>query len=283
MKKLLYLPIFFLLLINACRKEVSTQFSDGNGGGGIIGADCRINKIVFKDSVSGIGLGSISAIINSLDRATDITVFDSLSLSLADQITPQYFSDTIAIDPVQYFIFDNTTKRIKSFHGLIDPTVSGSQQFEVAYTYDASGYLINKLYKLVPLNLTFLQVTYTYAGGNLVNMLMEDLFTGGVVRDATVTYYNNIAPKNYLYIFPDEDSYSLITQFYNFGKKSANAVRNLKVRYYNSGVPADSSVASFQNYVMSRDNYVVGVNMVGDNQPSIPAVEGKLNFSYKCK
>jgi hypothetical protein len=283
MKRLLYFPIFFLLLITACRKEVSTQFSDGNGGGGIIGADCRINKIVFKDSLSGIGLGSISAIINSLDKATDITVFDSLSLSLADQITPQYFSDTIAIDPAQYFIIDNTTKRIKFFHGLIDQTVPASQQFEVAYTYDASGYLINKRYKLVPLNIAFLQVTYTYAAGNLVTMVMDDLFVMEIVRDATVTYYNTIAPKNYLYIFPDEDSYSLTTQFYNFGKKTTNAVKNLKVRYYNGGAPVDSTVSTFQNYVMSRDNYVVSVYMAGDDQASIPAVEGKLNFSYKCK
>ncbi len=202
---------------------------------------------------------------------------------MINQLWLQYFSDTIAIDPAQYFIIDNAAKRIKFFHGLIDPTVPNSQQFEVAYTYDVSGYLIDKLYKLVPLNISFLKVTYTYAGGNLITMVTKDLFVDDIVKDAAVTYYSNIAPKNYLYIFPDEDSYSLITQFYNFGKRPTNAVKNLKVRYYNSGVPADSTVSTFQNYVMSRDNYVVGVNMVGDDQPSIPAEQGKLNFLYGCK
>jgi hypothetical protein len=281
MKKNLFLFITAIVAFTACRKDVSTGFSEGSNI--IIGTDCRINKIIFKDSASGIGFGSISAIINSLDRATSITVFDSLSLSLGNQITPQYFSDTVTIDQAQYFVIDNATKRIKSFHGLIDQTVPNSQQFEVAYTYNALGYLINKRYKLIPLNTAFLQVTYTYAGGNLINMILEDLFVMEIVRDATVTYYNNIAPKNYLYIFPDEDSYSLTTQFYNFGKRPVNAVKNLKVRYYNSGVPADSAVSTFQNYVISRDNYVIGVNMVGDDQPCIPAMEGKLNFSYKCK
>lgn len=283
MKKLLYFPIFFLLLITSCRKEISSSFSDNITSNVIIGADCRINKIVFTDSATGIGLGSINAVINSLDKASAITVFDSLSFSLVDQLTPQYFGDTVAIDQVQYFITDDATKRIKFFHGLIDPTVPASQQFEVTYTYDASGYLINKLYKLVPLNLSFLQVTYTYAGGNLASMVMQDLFAREIVRDATVSYYSTIAPKNYLYIFPDEDSYSLVTQFYNFGRRPTNAIKDLKVRYYNGGLPVDSSVSRFENYVTSRDNYVVSVYMVGDDQPCIPAVEGKLNFSYKCK
>jgi hypothetical protein len=283
MKLLSIIFFLFTIVFVSCRKEISTTFGDGNTSNIIIGADCRIGKITFTDSASGIGLSSISAIINSLDKATNVRVFDSLSLSVVDEIVPQYFSDTIAIDPGQYFTIDNASKRIRFFHGLIDPTVTNSQQFEVAYTYDASGYLTNKLYKLVPSNLIFLQTTYSYAGGNLVNMILKDLFTGDIVRDATVTYYNNIAPKNYLYIFPDEDSYSLTTQFYNFGKRPTNAIKNLKVRYYTGGVPADSSVATFENYIVSRDNYVVSVYMVGDDQPSIPAVEGKLSFFYRCK
>jgi hypothetical protein len=271
-----------ITLLLSCGKELSTEFGDGNDGG-VIGADCRISKIAYNDSASGVGLGSISALINGTDKATAITLFDSLSLSLIDQYNPKYFGDTITIDPDQYFIIDNATKRIQLLHGLIDPSLPNSQKFEIGYTYDASGYLTDKLYSLVPLNLPFLQVNYTYTGGNLTSMLSKDLFSADVITDAAVTYYNNIAPKNYLYIFPDEDGYAPFNQFYNFGKRPVNAVKDLKVRYYNSGIVSDSSVSSFINYTMSRDNYVVGVNMVGDDQPSIPAMEGKLNFSYKCK
>jgi hypothetical protein len=282
MKKRLLYAIIVLLTVSSCGKELSTEFGSGNDGG-VIGADCRISKIAYNDSASGVALGSISAIINGTDKATAITLFDSLSLSLIDQYNPQYFGDTIAIDPDQYFVIDNATKRIQLLHGLIDPGVPGSQKFEIDYTYDASGYLTGKLYSLVPLNLPFVQVNYAYTGGNLTSMLSEDLFSGDVITDATVTYYNNIAPKNYIYIFPDEDGYAPFNQFYNFGKRSTNAVKDLKVRYYNSGIVSDSSVSSFINYTMSRDNYVVSVNMVGDDQPSIPAMEGKLNFAYKCK
>jgi hypothetical protein len=283
MKKKLVYFIIVVLVITSCKKEYSLENSGDSND--IIGADCRISKIAFSDSASGNSIASISATINAADNATDITVFDSVSLTIDFNSVPQYFGDTIAIDPSQYFIADITTKRIKLLHGVIDPTVSGSPEFDVNYVYDASGYLINKFYSfsLLP-GFPFMQVTYSYTGGNLTHMVTDDLFTGDLVKDADLTYNSSISPKNYMYLFPDENTYAAYNQFYNFGKKSTNAVSNFKLRYYDPGnVLVDSTVSSFNNYVMSRDNYVVSVFMKGDDQSSIPAIEGKLNFSYKCK
>jgi hypothetical protein len=285
MKKLL--PLYLIVTVVAltsCLKEYSTE-NGGDSGGIIIGADCRISKIAYSDSATGVSIGSIGATINSSDVVTDITKFDSLTLTIDFNDVPQYFSDTVAIDADQYFLVDITTKRIRSFHGLIDPTVPGSPEFDIDYVYDASGYLINKFYSysLLP-GVPYQQVTYTYSGGNLTHMQTDDLFTGDMIKNADLSYYPNIAPKNYMNIFPDEDTYAEFNQFFNFGKKSTNAVKDLKLRFYDPGnTLVDSAVSTFNSYVMSRDNYVLSVYMLGDDQSSIPAAEGKLNFSYKCK
>lgn len=287
MKNSLRIPVVLLTLtlLSSCLKEYSTEVGDGNGAGVIIGADCRISKIGYADSASGVGLGSITALINAADNTTDITGFDSLTLSIDFNAIPQYFSDTVYIDPKQYFIREATTKRIKHFHGFVDPAFPGSPEYDVDYIYDVNGLLSQKRYgyTLLP-GIYFQTVTYTYSGKNLTGMVSLDEFTGNIIKDASLTYYSNIAPKNYIYLFPDESANAEFNQFYNFGSKSTNAVKSLKVRYYNPGnVVADSTVSAFSGYTMSRDNYVVGVYMIGDDQSSIPAAEGKLSFSYKCK
>lgn len=282
----LVLGIGCLILLSSCLKEFSNEGED-SGGGIIIGADCRISKIAYADSASGAGLGSISAVINSSDEVTSITKFDSLSLTIDFNSLPQYFAsgDTVYIDPDQYFVRTTGTKRIRQFHGFVDPTVPGSPEYDVNYVYDANGKLSQKLYNftLFP-GITYQEVTYTYAGGNLVGMTNIDAFTGDLISDASLTYYTNIAPKNFMYLFPDENTLPEFSQFFNFGGRSANAVKNLKVRYYDPGnVLIDSAVSDFKGYVMSRDNYVLSTYMNGDDQATIPAPDGKLTFSYKCK
>ncbi len=285
MKKGFLYSIIIAAIFSSCQKEYSSENGGDSGGGVIIGADCRISKIAYSDSASGTSIGSIGATINSSDVVTDITKFDSLTLTIDFNAVPQYFADTVAIDADQYFIIDLTTKRIKSFHGLIDPTVPGSPEFDIAYVYDAAGFLINKFYSytLLP-GVPYQQVTYSYTGGNLVHMQTDDLFAGDVIKDADLSYYPNIAPKNYMNLFPDENTYGEFNQFFNFGKKSTNAVKSLKLRFYDPGnVLVDSAVSVFNSYVMSRDNYVLSVYMLGNDQSSIPAAAGKLNFTYKCK
>ena len=283
-KKIFY-GLIGVLLLSSCLKEYSTEADDGSGAGVIIGADCRISKIGYADSATGSGIGSINAVINSSDNATDITGFDSITLSINFNALPQYFTDTVYIDPDQYFVRDATSKRVKLLHGLIDPTLPGSPEFDVDYVYDGSGRLAQKLYSysLLP-GIYFESVTYTYTNGNLTGMVSTDEFTGDMIKDAQLTYFSNIAPKNFMYIFPDENAYAAFNQFYNFGAKPTNAVKSLKINYYDPGnVLVDSSVSTFSNYIMSRDNYVVKVLMTGNDQPCIPATEGKLSFSYKCK
>jgi hypothetical protein len=256
------------------------------GNGTIIGEDCRISKISFRDTAGlGTALGSIIATINNSDVVTNITEFDSLSFTIDFIATPFYASDTVFINADEYFLVDAGTKRIKQLHALLDPTDPFSLQYDVSYFYNGSGYLSQKFFTLTSIpGVPFYLVDYSYSGGRMIRMTGTDLVTGDLVVDADVTYYNNIFPKRFLYIFPDEDGYAPFNQFYNFGSRPTNAPQKMVVRNYDPGnVVRDSLVSVFGSYVMSRDNYVLSVIMAGDDQPSIPATASKLSFGYKCK
>lgn len=278
--------IGMLIVFISCSKEYSLENSGNNDPNGlIVGANCRMSKIIYtEDTGLKRGIGFIEAIINNLDIVTMITQFDSLSATIEYRSTPVIANDTIYINADEYFIV-GINKRITKLHGLTDPTDPLSPQFDLFYYYSPAGYLTNKGYEFTATpGFPFYQVNYTYTAGNLTHMVGIELLTGDMIIDADMTYYNNIIPKRYLYIFPDEMGYSYFNQFYNFGLKPFNAIKNIKVRNYDPGnVLRDSTVSTFSNYIMSRDTYVLSVLMTGDDQISIPASAGRLSFYYKCK
>lgn len=283
-------PVFLsaiVLTLFSCAKEYSLEnSSDASGNGQIIGVDCRISKIAYRDTAgTGTPLGSLTAVINSSDNVTKVTLFDSVAFTLDYLSTPLYASDTVFIDADEYFLVDLTNRRINQLHALLDPTDPFSLQYDIFYFYDANGYLKQKFYAFTSSpGIPFYLVDYTWASGRMTHMTGTDLFTGDLVIDADVDYYNNVLPKRFLYIFPDEDRYPYFTQFYNFGTRPTNGPKTIKVRNYDPGnVLRDSAVSSFSNYVMSRDNYVLSVIMNGDDQPGVPAVKSQLSFSYTCK
>ena len=202
-----------LVIFVSCEKEYSEE-NAGTPDALIVGLDCRINKIVYTDTATKSGIGSLEAAINSLDFVTKITKYDSLSSTIEFISTPTYISDTIYINPDEYFIAD-INRRITKLHGLLDPTDPFSLQFDVFYVYNGTGYLVRKNYFL-SISPTFLyyQVNYTYNLGNLTHMSGTDQLSGDLIVDADVGYYNNIVPRRYLYIFPDEKGYPYFNQFF---------------------------------------------------------------------
>ena len=286
-----YILILLLsIVVYSCTKEYSLE----NGGnintdGLIVGIDCRISKIDSHDSASGVALSSIIATINSRDTVTDITHIDSLGNNLLFNSMPFYAADTIFIDPDEYFIVDLATKKIINLHGIIN-SIFPPVEFNVDYLYNTAGNLVQKNYHIPGFFIDpVIVVDYTYLGGNLTHMTSTDMTASELITDADIDYYTNIKPKNYMNLQPDEgdqtdfNHFAGYTQFFNFGTKPLNAVKKMIVRYYSGNVAVDSSVSTFNTYIMSRDGYVMNVYMLGDDQPSIPAEAGKLKFSYKCK
>ena len=286
MKTIFFYTLSIILCFSfiSCEKEYSLENST-EPSDLIVGADCRISKIVYTDTAAKLGLGSIAATINSLDIVKNITRFDSISNTIEFISDPLITNDTIYVTPDEYFIVDATTKLINKLHGLTDPTDPLSPQFDLVYNYSASAYLLSKSYILTSFpGLPIFTYTYTYTGGNLTHMTGIEVLTGDLITDADLSYYSFIFPKRFLYLLPDDLQYNEYNQFYNFGTRSLNAVKKMTVRNYDPGnVVRDSLVSNFSNYIMSRDTYVLSVQMAGDDQPCIPARAGKLSFSYKCK
>jgi len=284
MKKILPFALVILVVaVVSCTKEYSEENST-NTDELIVGTDCRISQVSYTDTATGVGLGSISATINSSDIVTDITQFDSLGAQIISNSQPTIVnSDTIFINPDEYFVQDHTTKRILRLNGLIDTSDIFSPRFLEDYIYDAGGYLLKKSYSYATApGVEIAAVDYTYSGGNLTHMNFNDIAGSQLVQDADITYFSNISPKNYIYLFPDEQNYAVFNQFYNFGKKSLNAVKTISLRSY-SGSVSDTTVTVFGSYTLSRDNYVLSTIMSGADLPSLPAQKGKLKFSYHCK
>lgn len=283
MKKILFPALALTLLVASCAKEVSLE-NGGTANPNIVGNDCRISSITYSDVASGVGLGSVTATINTSDRAVDITDFDSLNVTINKNIVPVYKNDTVYINANEYYLLNPTTLRVNQFHSLLDPTDPSSLQIDIVYTYSAGGALIKKESVYSATGISYAEVNYTYTGGNLTHMEEIDLTSGITVNDADVEY-SSLQPKNYLYIFPDELKNPIVTQFLNFGARPVNAVSKIKVRYYDllGGTVLDSAVSTFSNYELSADQYVLRCTMTGDDQPSLPAEAGKLSFKYKCK
>mgnify|MGYP001791881378 CR=1 FL=1 len=282
LRPLLFAAIVFTFF-SSCEKEYSAENS-GAPSSLIVGLDCRISKILYTDTATNTGIGYLSADINSVDIVTKIIKYDSLSNTLEFYDQPTYSNDTVFINVDEYFVVD-ATRRIAKLHGLVDPTDPLSLQFDIFYVYNGTGYLIAKNYFLTSApTIPFYRIDYTYAFGNLTHMMGTDLSNGDLIIDADLNYFTNIVPKRYLYLFPDEKAYPYFSQFYNYGLKSHNAIKKMTVRNYDPGsVVRDSSVSNFSNYIMSRDTYVLSVQMTGDEQQSIPASASKLTYSYHCK
>ena len=266
--------------------------SAGNGSDEIVGVDCRISRIDYYDSASAVPLGSIAATIDAKDSVRNITLFDSLNNVISANSMPFYSGDTAYLNPDEYFITDPTTSLVLHCHGVLS-SVFPSIPFECDYIYNADGTLFQKRYDIPGAGVSpAVVVEYTYLGGNLVHMSSTDYTTlvPELIQDADLDYYSTIKPRHYLNLQPDEtisddlNHFSLYTQFFNFGTKPINAIKSLKVKFYDPGnVPRDSVSSVFLTYITSRDNYVQNVYMLGDDQESIPAVAGRLKFSYKCK
>ena len=286
MKKIILYSFTFLLAISfvACEKEYSLENS-GQPSELIVGADCRISKIIYTDTASKKGLGFIEAEISNQNIVTRITRYDSLSNTIEFRSDPLITNDTIYIQPEEYFIVDVTTKLVNKLHGLTDPTDPFSPQFDIKYNYNASAYLTSKVYTYSSFpGIPVYTYNYIYTGGNLTQMAGIEELTGDTIINADLSYYNFIFPKRFLYLLPDDQQYNEYNQFYNFGTRSLNAVKKMTIRNFDPGnVLRDSLVSNFSNYIMSRDTYVQSVQMAGDDQPCIPARAGKLSFSYKCK
>jgi hypothetical protein len=266
----------------SCDKERSVENPLPNTNPMIIGNNCVPAKIVSYDSI--VPLGSIAATYDATDRAINITQFDSITFTLESSANISYSSigDTAYISANEYFLLA-PSGLVESFHGLVDPSNPLSLQYDAAYTYNGTGHLTTKSYSFASSPGTpYATVEYTYTNGNLTHMVATDLTSGNMFADADITY-NSVSPRNFIYLFPDEELLNIYNQFLYFGTRSANAPSGITLRFYDpGGTVSTTKTSQFVDYGMSLDNYVLSVKMTGDGQSFIPADAGILKFGYHC-
>jgi hypothetical protein len=281
LKRILGVTVLMTSLIS-CDKERSVENPAPNTNPMIVGNDCVPSSIASYDSI--VPLGSIAALFDASDKATNITQFDSITFTLENSANINYSvaGDTAYINGNEYFLLA-PSGLVESFHGLVDPSDPLSLQYDVAYTYNGTGNLTTKSYSLASSPGTpYATVEYTYANGNLTHMSATDLTSGQVFADADITY-NSISPRNFMYLFPDEEILNIYNQFLYFGTRSANAPSGITLRFYDpGGTVSTTRTSQFVDYGMSLDGYVLSVKMTGDGQAFIPADAGILKFAYHC-
>lgn len=285
--KQLGLALVITAALAGCQKELSFEGGgtpSGGGSGVTIGNDCIVEKIATSDTLLNAGTYAITAVFNSSHQATSLFYYDSVANQLDDQYSLTYSGDTVRVDPTQYFLLD-ASKKVKTFRALLDPTDPASPVVTISYTYGGNLLSSKKIDIMAgPFPLTLAQINYTYSGNNLVGMTAVAPLTNQTQQDATVEYYSDKRPKNFLYLFPDgtESGFNLGL---SLGTRPENAPKRIVIRNYDlaTGMVQDSSVANFSQYEFSRDGYALSYYLAGDDLTDMGLFVGRNKLTYHCR
>lgn len=288
--KLVALTGFVALIFSACSKEYSFEDPIGSSGAGpVIGTNCMIGKIIDFDTISKTGLNAINySFSSSTGRLNSLLEFDSIGMNTVLNHALIYNVDTIFLDASYYFIVDGSGHVIK-LHGLNDPYDPTSQILDFEYTYDNAGRIIRRTVTDPTLFTTpFLKSTYTYSGNNMTGVavvLMDNAGNTAPLKNITIGYQFDRVPRNYMNILPDSDELSPFMAALNFGQKALNPVNKIQVINLDpfTGSPIDTATTVFSKYSYSRDGYVLGVDVSGDDIKALPFAQGRNNFEYFCR
>jgi hypothetical protein len=273
------------VFIVSCSKEKSTETDAhvGAPGGGAIGANCRINKIIAADSVSGRGLFSLFTHFN-VDRASRVEAYDSVKSSVEAAADLVYKGDTIVVGPHEYFITDSG-KRLSKFYSPFDPSDPSSDEYVYSYTYDASGYLKEKSIWLAAIPVPIVKFVYTWAGGNLMKIDGNTALPGTTkkVLTAELTYDMGKTAKNFIQVMPDAFETFLFIMAVDIGKKSTNVVKTIRMTTYNeNGAPANTYNTLIKDVKFSPDGYITEWYAQGDGFDALGVFNGRTLFKYSC-
>lgn len=273
MKQLKWLAL--ALLFASCQKELSGEDEV------IVPQGCMIDRISQIDTTTNTSLGFVGITFNNASRVIRLEDYDSVN---NDHIVDASFTlagDTVKLSAHDYYIVDPANNlRVRAsqvdgdYFGLTDEDIFFN------YTYDAGGYLISKAYSLLGQDL--FRFDYLWTGGNLTRVVARIPFTGEILYEADMSYYTNIAVKDFLHLAPDIiDSYFDIAM--NFGKKSANALNTVTITEYDASGNPSTYITTFYNYQLDAENRVMSYVVDNANLSDFGIYEGKNQVRYRCR
>lgn len=270
-------------ICSSCAKEYSFEGSpprpaDTINNNPVLGNRCRIEKIVSFLSNSPNSRSAITAFFNSLHDVQRVLVYDSLRNQAGIDVQMKYSGDTVFVlaggSSGQYFLLDgNGRTRAYYFNGLI-----------YRYLYNAAGFMEKQeifVDGTPPLQLS--EIRYQYTGNNLTGVSVIAL-PNIRVKEAELEYYVNKPVSQFLYFFPGSPELSAYQLGLNLGRRSEQAVKKMVIRDYNvsTGQLIKTSTTNFLNYQLSRENYVMGFNLSGDELLEIGFLSGRNRVEYHC-
>ncbi|MFO0448569.1 MAG: hypothetical protein ACK52I_07885 [Pseudomonadota bacterium] len=216
-----------------------------------------------------------------------IGVYDSsLNVKLLDANLTYVTSDSVRLDPYQYFKLD-ASKRVVVFVTKEDikvPTLSDNYRFE--YKYSSDGYLTTKLLFINGSNTPQYTTDYSYSNGLLVSCSMTASTAGNKkVLESTLTYDATLSPKTMIYTFPDGFESSLYSAALNFGIRPSKPLTKVVTKIYDPVTSnlLDTWTTNYSGYNIDSNGYLSNGLSTGDQQQGIFLFYGKTNFIYQCK
>jgi hypothetical protein len=287
------ISVAFLLsawVFSACTKEYSFEDPIGSQGQGpVIGNNCVIKKIIEFDSISKTGLNAINYDFSaSTGRLNTMVEFDSIGQNVILNTAFGFNADTMFIDVDQYFVV-NGTGRVVKFHGQFDPYDPFSQIMDFEYLYDNTGRLLKRTLTDPTIAATpFLQSVYAYSGSNMTGITVSLLPPIGAaipIQNITIGYTFDRVPRNFMNILPDCNELAPYMGALNMGQKSINPVSKIDMAILDpfTGTTVATTSTLYTAYSYSRDGYVLGFDMAGDNIDALPFAPGRNNFEYFCR
>lgn len=284
--KTVFIILFYAglaLICTSCAKEYSFEGSpplpvDTINNNPVLGNRCRIEKIVSFLSNSSNSRSAITAYFNSLHEVQQVLVYDSLRNQAGINVQMIYKGDTVSIvaggSSGQYFLLDAGGRAgAYYFNGLI-----------YRYLYNTAGFMEKQEIYVdgnPPVQLS--EVNYQYTNNNLTRVSVIAL-PNIRVKEAELEYYVNKPVSQFLYFFPGSPELSAYQLGLNLGRRSEQAIKKMVIRDYNvsTGQLIKTSTTNFLNYQLSRENYVMGFNLSGDELLEIGFLSGRNRVEYHC-
>ena len=264
--------------IFSCSKETSVEKDNQPYKG------CKVASMVALETATGKPLYALNTLFSAGGVPREIEAIDSVT-GRPDFIQPMDIrKDSVILSDGQYFLLD-ANNRVRKLMIREDPTDPASDAFIFQYTYDLSGYLIEKKVSTPALPITLLTYNYTWTNGNLTSV--EGRLTAALnpvrIFLADMQYDLNVTPKDFIYIFPDGAESFMFSMAFDYGKKNKNLLRRMTVVYYDDqGVQTDAYATDFRDVKLSPEGYVKEWLADGDSMDPFGIFAGRIRFDYFC-
>lgn len=277
MKQLKWLAL--ALLFSSCQKELSEE-------DGIVVEEeaCRIDRISQIDTVANQSLGYVGITVGADNRASDLSDYDSTNNTFVSNYAFLSKGDTVKINSDEYYVLDpaNNNRVKTSFFKAASSILPFDPLLQ--YSYNAAGQVTSKVHREAGQDL--LKIIYNWESGDLksvkasVNVPLMGVID---VYEVAYTYYTNLPVKNFLYLHGDQDE--VFELAFNFGAKSAHAVKTIEVTTYDilTGAVDETTTTTFYNYKFDDEGRVHSYVVDNDELVLFGIYSGKNQVRYRCR